>query len=177
MHWHCTYIRPEKNAKNKIEEHAMTLCAWREGLAAMISLSTRLLLLLQGIVSWPVFVFHVILRFQRCSVLCPHCKEPMPKIRNKYFQKRNCVATVPISTFICLWAIYIFPPSICLFCCRKKCGSILGIKNQSQTHECGNWDWDRALPKKKYINGIFVAVHLCPGFLTFWDASRSDLDS
>jgi hypothetical protein len=47
------------------------LCAWREGLAAMISLSTRLLLLLQGIVSWPVFVFHVILRFQRCSAFCP----------------------------------------------------------------------------------------------------------
>ncbi len=23
-----------------------------------------------------------------------HCKEPIPKIRNKYFQKRNCAATV-----------------------------------------------------------------------------------
>ncbi len=42
-----------------------------------------------------------------------HCKDAIPKIRNKYSQKRN------IPTFMCLWAIYIFPWSVCLFCCRK----------------------------------------------------------
>jgi hypothetical protein len=31
-----------------------------------------------------------------------HCKEPMPKIRNKYSQKRNYAATVLISIFTCL---------------------------------------------------------------------------
>jgi hypothetical protein len=31
----------------------------------------------------------------------------------------NCAATVPISTFMCLWAIYIIPWSICQFCCGK----------------------------------------------------------
>jgi hypothetical protein len=30
-----------------------------------------------------------------------------------------------ISTFMCLWAIYLL--SVCLFCCRKICGQILGI--------------------------------------------------
>ncbi len=31
----------------------------------------------------------------------------------------NCAASVLISTFMCLWSIYIFPRSIWLFCCRK----------------------------------------------------------
>jgi hypothetical protein len=32
--------------------------------------------------------------------------------------------------------------------------------NRSQTRGCGNWDWGRAIPLKKYINGIFLAVHV-----------------
>jgi hypothetical protein len=32
---------------------------------------------------------------------------------------RRGIATVPMSTFMCLLAIYIIPRSICLFCCRK----------------------------------------------------------
>ncbi len=77
-----------------------------------------------------------------------HCKEPIPKIRNKYSQRRNCMTTVPISTFICLWAIYIFPWSICLFCCRKYVDRSWEYRNLSQTHECGNWGWGRAIPRE-----------------------------
>ncbi len=77
-----------------------------------------------------------------------HCKEPIPKIENKYSQERNFAATVPISTFVCLWAIYIFPPSICLFWCRKYVDQSWEFINRSQTHECGNWDWGRAIPRK-----------------------------
>ncbi len=81
-----------------------------------------------------------------------HYKDKMPKIWNKYSQKRNIGASAPISTFICLWANYIFPRWACLFRWRKyvECRLILGIYsiNRSKTHECGNWGWGRAIPRK-----------------------------
>ncbi len=70
---------------------------------------------------------------------------------NCYLQNRiTCIMfCLPFPTLIYLWEIYIFPGSVCLFCCRKICGPILGICiNRSQKHECGNWFWDRAILRK-----------------------------
>ncbi len=47
-----------------------------------------------------------------------------------------------------LWLIYIFPQSVCLFCWRKYVDRSWDYINLSQTHECGNWGWGRAIPRK-----------------------------
>ncbi len=71
---------------------------------------------------------------------------------NCYFLNRIIMFCLPVPTPICLWVweIYIFPGSVCLLCCREICGPILEIYtvNRSQTHECGNWDWGRVIPRK-----------------------------
>jgi hypothetical protein len=77
-----------------------------------------------------------------------HCKDKMLKIWKKYSQKRNIGVSVPISTFICLWANYIFPRWVCLFCWRKYVDRSWEYINHSQTHECGNWGWGRDIPRK-----------------------------
>ncbi len=42
-----------------------------------------------------------------------------------------------VPTLLYLWEIYIFPRSVCLFCCREICGPILGIyKSLTNT-----WMW------------------------------------
>ncbi len=79
--------------------------------------------------------------------------------------ERNSAALVPILTFMFMWAIYIFQQSVCLFCCRKKGGPIVEIYlDHSQTHECGNWDWGRAIPFLGIHKSKFFAVHCNQGF-------------
>jgi hypothetical protein len=83
------------------------------------------------------------------------------------FPKQNYNVLLPVPTLIYLWEIYKFQRSVWLFCCRK----ILYVDrtreyiNRSQTHEGGNWDWGRAIPR----NGIHKWDFTCsaaPSFLT-----------
>ncbi len=61
---------------------------------------------------------------------------------------RGTGVSVPISTFMCLWANYIFPRWVCLFCWRKYVDRSWEYINCSQTHECVNWGWGRPIPRK-----------------------------
>ncbi len=65
----------------------------------------------------------------------------------------NSAASAPISTFLCLWAIYIDPGAVFIFPPAEKADPSWEYIIRSQTHECGNWDWDPDIP----FLGIFVS--------------------
>jgi hypothetical protein len=93
-----------------------------------------------------MYIFHSLCQSSDDDV---HCKDAVAKKRNKYSQKRNCVASGPIFTCMCLWAIYILPRWVCLFSCRKICGPILGI-NRSLTD---TWLWKLLLGPRNSFSG------------------------
>jgi hypothetical protein len=63
----------------------------------------------------------------KCSNYTPTALQRHNIENSKQMPQKDCATTAPISKFMGLWAIYIFPRSIRLFCCWKICGPILGI--------------------------------------------------
>ncbi len=83
------------------------------------------------------------------TFLCTATKIPL-----MYSFSGNSAASAPISTFMCLWAIYIVPPgSVYMFPPAEWADRLWEYINHSQTHECGNWNWDPDIP----FLGIFVS--------------------
>ncbi len=75
---------------------------------------------------------------------------------NCYFQNRIVMFCLPDSTLIYLWETFIFPGSVCLSAAGKYVDRSWDYINHSQTHECGNWDWGRAIPRKGIHKGDFL---------------------
>jgi hypothetical protein len=71
----------------------------------------------------------------------------------KYSFSGKSAASAPISTLMCLWAIYVFPGSVHIFPPAEKADPLWEYIIRSQTHECGNWDWGPDIP----FLGIFVS--------------------
>ncbi len=88
----------------------------------------------------------------------PALQRQNTEISKQIFPEKEYRVSVPISTFMRLWAIYIFPRSVSLYCWRKYVDRSWDYINRSQTHECWNWGWGRAIPRKGYIKEIFFAV-------------------
>jgi hypothetical protein len=93
------------------------------------------------------------------------------KILFMYSQKRKCEASFPISTFMCLGAIYIFPRSVHKFSCCRIGRPILGIyKSLTDT-----WTWKLGLrPRNSFSENIYLdfsVLCLCSADLVVLDTS------
>jgi hypothetical protein len=73
-------------------------------------------------------------------------------------RKKNCTASLQIPTFICLWAIYIFPDRSTYLAAAKETDRSWKYINLSQICECRNWETEHYNSAAQfhfweYING------------------------
>ncbi len=93
----------------------------------------------------------------------PHGKDKIPNFRNKYYLKKGISGSRSQFPHSCdLYISTIGLPILLEEICRPR-----DYINRSQTHECWNWGWGHAIPRKGIHKWDFVAV-LNIGCTTFF---------
>jgi len=112
---------------------------------------------MQKDLGWWLYFYFILVHMPLYQILSRFCPLPYHTAKTKCRKFETNIprkgisgpqSQLSIPTFMCLRANYVFPRWVCLFCWRKYVDWSWEYINRSKTHECGNWGWGHAIPRK-----------------------------
>ncbi len=141
---HAWLYLQSKNSDKHLPQSPFTCKFWHFALVS-ISLISLCMEAAQLERSWLFFSVNIRLALSPFFLNCwsahwknpPHCKEDLIYV----FKKINRTASFLIPTFMYLWAIYIFPRSLCLFCRRQWGSAVSFLEIFVSNFQHSAWRW------------------------------------